>query len=810
MNAAAALWARSMLRRNWRATIFLTLFAGIAAGAVMTAFEVARRTDSVIARRERYLEFPDVTVDVCSKDFKPETYAESCYRAADSADVRDRLLAIPGVHRVARGHYSFIGLRPPGSSEPLVSGANYVSQDVDGDVWATSRLHIVEGRTPRLDAPDEIVISESFAANLGARVGERYDMRAFTEEDFFANTSGGSPSEEATGTVQLVGIVRVDVSAEVGGGQGAGSAWTSWAWWAAHGQQAMDFGAVYVLWTDAGRSDQEALAARLVAAFPDRHLELGEGGTSQDHSASRAVSTQSLATFAAAIVALFAVLLFVGQTLVRQLLRDLADRSKLRALGIARWGIQLGALCRAAPIAAGAAGTAVLVAVLASPLGPVGVGRRAEIDLGVSIDGPVLALGALATAGFVLVIAAIVGFSADLRTSASAPRSWRPGPLPVSSSVSLAWWRSPDVKLSLRGAVAATGAGLAAVSASFVLLSSLDDLHGHPARTGLTYDYVSRIGVASEDNTIDGAVEKIRALGVVATASTINGVGRALPGGKDDEPLVALEPKIGDGVATVVLAGRAPQADDEIALGAVTMRRLGVAIGDAIDGVGASIGRDVGSMKVVGQIVVPPNDIGTVGLGRGGMVTTSTLDRLGAEAAVAIAISVDPSVPTEVAENSLSSVFGNALLESPASGDVANLDRIAVTPKLLSGLILALAGAALTHALLTVIRRRRRDIGTVQALGFTRSQVSATVAWQATAIALAAGVVGIVVGIIVGRWGWTLIERRLGIVSPSHVPTPLLAAAVLIAGAMIVANLVAVVPGWRAARVNVAEALRGD
>jgi hypothetical protein len=38
---APRLWARSTIRRRWRATVFLAPFAGLASGAVLTGVEVA-------------------------------------------------------------------------------------------------------------------------------------------------------------------------------------------------------------------------------------------------------------------------------------------------------------------------------------------------------------------------------------------------------------------------------------------------------------------------------------------------------------------------------------------------------------------------------------------------------------------------------------------------------------------------------------------------------------------------------------------------------------------------------------------------
>src|SRR5262249_57244033 len=82
----------------------------------------------------------------------------------------------------------------------------------------------------------------------------------------------------------------------------------------------------------------------------------------------------------------------------------------------------------------------------------------------------------------------------------------------------------------------------------------------------------------------------------------------------------------------------------------------------------------------------------------------------------------------------------------------------------------AAAVAALAHALLVSMRRRRRELAILKTLGFTRRQVAATLAWQATAIAVVAVIVGLPVGILAGRWAWNLFADQLGVLPEPVTP----------------------------------------
>jgi ABC-type lipoprotein release transport system permease subunit len=122
--------------------------------------------------------------------------------------------------------------------------------------------------------------------------------------------------------------------------------------------------------------------------------------------------------------------------------------------------------------------------------------------------------------------------------------------------------------------------------------------------------------------------------------------------------------------------------------------------------------------------------------------------------------------------------------------------------------VVAAAAAALAHLLLTSVRRRRRDLAILKTLGFTRAQVFAAVAWQATTVAAIGALVGVPLGVAVGRFGWNLIARDLGVAADPVTPLGLSLLAFPIA--VLLANAIAVLPARRAAGTLPALVLRAE
>jgi ABC-type antimicrobial peptide transport system permease subunit len=123
----------------------------------------------------------------------------------------------------------------------------------------------------------------------------------------------------------------------------------------------------------------------------------------------------------------------------------------------------------------------------------------------------------------------------------------------------------------------------------------------------------------------------------------------------------------------------------------------------------------------------------------------------------------------------------------------------AVNFPLILGFVLAVFGVAtLLHLLVVSVVRRRREMGLLKALGFVNAQVGATVLWQATTVALVGIVIGVPLGIVVGRVVWNTFATNLGAVPVAAVPG--LTIAVLAIAVLVVANALAVIPAVTSAR----------
>ena len=100
---------------------------------------------------------------------------------------------------------------------------------------------------------------------------------------------------------------------------------------------------------------------------------------------------------------------------------------------------------------------------------------------------------------------------------------------------------------------------------------------------------------------------------------------------------------------------------------------------------------------------------------------------------------------------------------------------------------------ALGLTLVTSVRRRRTDLALLKSLGFTKRQLASAIAWQASVAVGIGCLIGIPLGIALGRFLWDLFVRQIDAVPDPTIPTWSI---VLIAvGALILANVVAAIPG---------------
>ncbi len=130
------------------------------------------------------------------------------------------------------------------------------------------------------------------------------------------------------------------------------------------------------------------------------------------------------------------------------------------------------------------------------------------------------------------------------------------------------------------------------------------------------------------------------------------------------------------------------------------------------------------------------------------------------------------------------------------------------TPAILGGGLALGAVVALGLTLLASVRRRRRELALLKSLGFVGRQLASAVAWQSS-VAVSIGLIaGIPIGIVIGRTLWLLFANEINAVPVASVPG--LAIGFIAIGSLVLANLVASVPGRIAARTPTALVLRDE
>ena len=327
----------------------------------------------------------------------------------------------------------------------------------------------------------------------------------------------------------------------------------------------------------------------------DAVIQVGSDAESAAREAEQAIHVQAVALLVFAALTAFAALLVVGQGIARQVQLDAGERPTLVALGMTSG--QLAAVAMARPVLVGAAGAllAVTLAVLASPLTPLGLARQAEIDPGWSVDAPVLAVGAVAVLVVVLASAGLAAWWL-IRRGAAAAAGRAPAARPSTLAERLARAGAPPsavtgVRQALepgrrgaavpaRTALAGVVVAVAAVTAALIFAASLDHLVRSPELQGWNWDVVVGNYHDEQDITSKGAllagnplVGGYSAIAAAPSAIRVDGI---------ETGAVGVEPVRG---ATLprVLRGREARSADELALGGVMLRRIGRRVGDSVE-----------------------------------------------------------------------------------------------------------------------------------------------------------------------------------------------------------------------------------
>ena len=540
----------------------------------------------------------------------------------------------------------------------------------------------------------------------------------------------------------------------------------------------------------------------------------------------------------------------IGQLLARQMTLDAAGYGVLSALGMTRGALLALAAARLGLVTVAGGVIAVGIAIAASPLMPIGAARLAEPQPGIGLDPAVLGIGFAAVVLLPLVVLAAPAVRAVRQARGSAATATPPATRPTArpSWLAGALTRAGTVTggigtrmafepghgrtaVPVRSALAGTAIAVAAVVAAAVFGTSLVGLVSSPQQYGQNWGQQLSLGFAAVPSSY---AAQFAAATPNVTGYALGDIGQLDIGGTR-VAAVGVNHVHGDGYLTM-LAGRPPANADEIALGAQTMRALGVRIGQTVRArVDWATGtqarpRSACCASLVRSCCPTSAKSGLssdTDLGNGAVVSPTllstaiqTVSRLHVRARHVLqpaAVPLPAWAPTcQPPETALLAAAAKAgcpygactVTADQRPGDIRNYAAIRDTPLMLAAVLGVLAVGTLAHVLLTGVRRRRRDLAVLKTLGFTRWEVLRTVAWEASALAAAALVVGIPLGVIAGRVGWALFANATGIASQATVNVPLVLLA--IPATLLLANVIAAWPGWAAARLRPAQVLRTE
>ena len=579
-------------------------------------------------------------------------------------------------------------------------------------------------------------------------------------------------------------------------------------WWQRYGALVSYYGIVIQVRSVPG-TDPEVLRAEVAAAMGESFHGSEPAIGDEQLSVASAIryEASALGLFAAAVAV--AALVFVGQALARQASREASDTETLRAIGMSRGQLVGAAALRALPVALGAATVAALGAWLSSAFTPIGLAARAEVAVGLRVDLTVLVLGWLAVAGGVTTCLVLPALVATRRRRAARQRARGLGVvaaeagLPVTAVAGAGILLPADRQTNLPLRAAAVGLALAvgATVTAVAAVASFDHLIATPADYGVTWDV--EVGNAVADDQADAARTLLEGSPEVVGMAERRWIdGRA---GGEFLQLVAFDHLKGDTTRPwPVVEGQEPQRPGDIALGTKAMERLGVGIGDIVEVEVPGTTPGPYPLRVVGRSVV---NVGGGRAGDGAIVPMGWFRDVVVPYNLTAEMMVRMAPGTDLArlEESLGPI-GMTVTTPVRQPDIRNLQRLDRLPWLLVAVVIVLAGAALVHALYVVGRRHRGPLAVMRAIGFTRGQVRRSLLWAATFLTLAALAVGVPLGIVVGRWGWRWLATDAGVLSAPVVPWPAIVAVAVLA--VVIVNLLTLVPSRAASRVRPAEALR--
>jgi FtsX-like permease family len=837
MGSAWYTW-RASWRKSWREALVIAVIGGLLGAVALGALAGARRTDTAYGRYLASINASTVMVDV----------------PAPLLPVIKHIEHLPGSSSSA----VWLGL----NATPVIDGkpddsflTDAVAGSLDGEYFRQDKVTVLAGHLPPAGATDEVVLTPGLARDFGVGVGGHVTWEF--ARGMFKNGVPTNARPVDAGRQSFV-VAAIAAAPPVLGDEfdDTESALLSPSATAhfLNGEFAFGWVAMRLSNGDAGipalQRQLASYAAQLSkqygtpVSFLIRRLDVVQ------HAAQQAIQPEVLALAVLGGLALLAMLVLVGQGLAQLLRNAEADSLTLRRLGMSRG--QAALAVSGSGVSAVIAGTAIAVAgaIALSPLAPVGEVRAYDPVRGVQVDGLVVGAG---SALLLLLLGVLLGWLAwrtvrqagklsPARPAAAVVSAVRVG-LPVSVMTGIRYaleHAAGRLRAPVRASLAGSAAAVAAVVAALVFSASLGGLVSHPQQYGWNWTLLiqsqggwggwstaAMTGLVSRQPGVTGWSEF--GFSQLPMSRATAGVPVAQDAAGPLVPVLGLLQHPGAAVEPPTTAGHPLAGEYQVELGAVTMRQLGLHIGDQV-----RIWPDNHLFTVVGTVTLPSMGIvltDHVSLGSGAMIEESALETVQELAAKqptpsSESATSDPAVPSAVAVDVSSAADASRLAariikaepdETPGGmyqlppqqgAQIINFQQMGALPLALA---LGVAAAAIVALALTVtasVRQRRRELALLKSLGMQRGQLRAIVTSQAITIMVAVTLVGMPLGVAAGRWTWTIFANSIGVVPAPVVPVPALALGTV--GLIAAGMLLALWPAAIAARTVPAILLRAE
>ncbi|HEY2688091.1 MAG TPA: FtsX-like permease family protein [Streptosporangiaceae bacterium] len=828
---------RATFRRRLGGYLALAVLIALAGGVAMASVIAARRTD---ASYPKFLASTNPS-DLVVQPFTRPSYAPGFAR---------QLARLPHVHGVAVAvPLTAATITPSGKIGTVLLAHVQLAAPVAGPGGLYSgqdRVTITAGRRANPEQPDEVVATPDAAALLHLRVGSRLRV------GLISNSKSGHGRADLT--VVGIGVLNTQVlqdsvdSGRTGFLLGTPALAREFAACCASGMTVglrLDGGSRYDI---AVGEEYDRLVATSPYISPSGSQLYVYVTSAIEAQAQRSIRPEAIALAVFGLIAGLAALIIGTQSISRQLQAGADDTGALRALGAGPAMIMADGVPGIVAAAAVGALLAAAVAVGLSPFSLFGPVRSVEPGRGIYLDWAVLGLGVL---GLVLVFAgvaaAIAYRQAPHRTTArdhaavhgpSVARAGATARLPAAGVEGLRLALEPGrgrTAVPVRSVLAGAVLAMAVVSATLTFGASLTTLVSHPALYGWNFSYAFYAVQGWGSVPVKWAGPLLAGdRSVTATTAVVFATVQV-----DGQTVPAIAAPTRPAVGPHILTGHGLDGSHEIVLGPATLAQLHQRVGGIVTMASGSFRV---RLRIAGTATMPT--IGGVlsvhpSMSTGALFSTAILPG-GATSGPfgpvlagpnAILVRLRPAVSQAAGLRSMQAISRQLtdVLDSPrvmaASGGVSIADTVdllpaqrpaeivnyrtmGAMPAVLAGGLAAGAVAGLGLTLVASVRRRRRDFALLKTLGFTRGQLAEAVAWQSSVIALAGLVVGVPVGIAFGRLLWLAFADQLSAVPDAVVPVTSITLAAV--GALVLANLVAALPGRQAARTPAALLLRAE